>query len=111
VDEDYITRALCSVLLTKYYSGDQLKRNKMGRACSTYGRYERCIQGFGGKPEGRSLQQRRSIWDNNIKTYLQTVKGSMNWIDVAQDRDWWRALVYTVMNLRVPYNAGSFLTS
>jgi len=38
-----------SVLLTKYYSGDQIKKNKMGRACSMYGGEERCIKGFGGE--------------------------------------------------------------
>jgi hypothetical protein len=35
----------------------------------------------------------------------------MDWIDLAQDRDRWRALVDTVMNLRIPYNAGNLLTS
>jgi hypothetical protein len=35
----------------------------------------------------------------------------MNWIELAQDRDQWRVLVLTVMNLRVPYNAGKFLSS
>jgi hypothetical protein len=37
--------------------------------------------------------------------------GSMNWIDLAQDRDQWRALVNMVMNLQVPYNVGKFLSS
>jgi hypothetical protein len=41
--------ALYSVLLTKYYSGDQIKKNQMGRAHGMYGRQERCIQGFGGE--------------------------------------------------------------
>jgi hypothetical protein len=37
--------------------------------------------------------------------------GGMDWIDMAQDRDRWRALVSAVMNLWVPQNAGNFLTS
>jgi hypothetical protein len=40
---------------------------------------------------------------DNIKRDLREIRcGGMNWIDLAQDRDQWRALVTTVMNLRVP---------
>jgi hypothetical protein len=65
-----------------------------------------------GRPEGRrSLGRPRRRWDN-IKTDLQEVGwGSMDWIDMAQDRDRWRAVVSAVMNLWVPQNAGDFLTS
>jgi hypothetical protein len=37
------SRALCSVLLTKYHSGDQVKKTEMGRTCGMYGGEERCI--------------------------------------------------------------------
>jgi hypothetical protein len=48
---------------------------------------------------------------NNIKMDLrETGWDGMDWIDLAQDRDQWRALVCTVMNLRVPLNAGNFLS-
>ena len=40
---------MTAVPLTKYYSDDKIKGNEMGEACSTYGRQERCIQGFRGE--------------------------------------------------------------
>jgi hypothetical protein len=57
-----------------------------------------------GKPEGkRPLGRPRPRWEDNINMYLQEVGcGGMNWIELAQDRDWWRALLNAAMNLRVP---------
>ena len=56
-----------------------------------------------GKPEGkRSLGRPRRRWEDNIKMDLQEVAcGGVDWIELAQDRDRWRALVNAVMNLRV----------
>jgi hypothetical protein len=56
------------------------------------------------KPEGRRpLERPRRIWVDNIKMDLREIGWyDMDWIDVAQDRDQWRALVNTVMNHRVP---------
>jgi hypothetical protein len=57
-----------------------------------------------GKPEGkRPLGRPRHRWVNNIKKDLTHIGwGGMDWIDLAQDRYQWRALVKTVMNLQVP---------
>jgi len=57
-----------------------------------------------GKPEGkRPLGKPRHRWEYNIKTDIREVGcGVMDWIELVQDRDRWRALVIAVMNLRVP---------
>jgi hypothetical protein len=57
-----------------------------------------------GKPERKRLLGRpRRRWVDNIKMHLrERVWRGMDWTDLAQDRDQWRSLVNTVMNLRVP---------
>jgi len=56
-----------------------------------------------GKPERkRSLGRPRRRWEDNINMDLQEMGcGSMDWIELVQDRDGWRALVKAVMNFRV----------
>jgi hypothetical protein len=57
-----------------------------------------------GKPEGkRPLGRPRRRWEDNTKADIQEVEfGVMDWIELAQDTDRWRALVNAVMNLQVP---------
>jgi hypothetical protein len=63
------------------------------------------------RPEGRRpLGRPRRRWEDNIKVDLEVGWG-MDWIELTQGRDMWRALVNAVMNLRVPWNTGNFLTS
>jgi len=61
-----------------------------------------------GKREGkRPLGRPRRRWDDNIKMDLQEVGGGCeDWMELAQDRDRWRVLVGTVMNLGVPKMRG-----
>ena len=76
----------------------------MGGACSAYGGEEMRIQSFGGETEGkRPFGRTRRMWEDNSKMDLQEVGcGVMDWIELAQDRERWRALVNVVMTLRVP---------
>jgi hypothetical protein len=56
-----------------------------------------------GRPEGRRpLGRPRLRWEDNIKMDLQEVGWGVDWIELAQDRGRWRALVNVVMNLRFP---------
>jgi hypothetical protein len=66
-----------------------------------------------GNPEGkRTLVRPRCRCVDNINVdFKEIVWGDVNWIDLAQDRDQWRALMNTIMNFRVPNNAGKILSS
>jgi hypothetical protein len=69
-----------------------------------YGGGVRHAQGFGVETWGkRPLGRPRRRWDDNIKMDLREVGcGGMDWINLSQNRDRWRALVNAVMNLQVP---------
>jgi hypothetical protein len=87
----------------QYHSGDEVKKTEMSRTCGTYGGEERCIQDFDGKlKEGNHLEDtsvdRRII----LKLIFEKWGGGMDRIGLAQGRGRWRAVVNTVMNLRVP---------
>ena len=72
----------------------------VARMCEWEGAYRVLV----GKPEGRRpLGRPRRRWVDNIRMDLQEVGcGSIYWIELAQDRDRWRALVSAVINLRAP---------
>jgi hypothetical protein len=76
----------------------------MGGACSTHERYEKCVQYLVGKPEGKNpLRRARHRWKDVVRMGLREIGWEvMDWMHLIQDRDQWRALVNTVMNLRVP---------
>jgi hypothetical protein len=76
----------------------------MGGACSTNGGERNAYRLLVGKPEGnRPLGRPRRRWVDNIRMDLGEVGcGDVDWIGLAQDRNRWRALVNSVLNLRVP---------
>jgi hypothetical protein len=84
--------------------GGKIEKSEMGGACGTTGEGRGVHRILGGKHEGkRPLERHRHRWENNIKMDLKEVGcEGMDWIDLAQDKVSWWALVNAVMNLRVP---------
>jgi hypothetical protein len=75
----------------------------MGGACSSDGKERGVYRVLVGKPDGkRPLTRPRHRWEDNIKMDIQEVEcEDMDWIELAQDREQWRSLLNTVMNLRL----------
>ena len=75
----------------------------MGRACSQNGG-ESAFEILTGKPtRQRPLGRPRRRWEDNIRMDLEEIGiNARYWVDLAQDRDYWRAFVNSVLNLRIP---------
>jgi hypothetical protein len=87
-----------------------MKKNEMGGTCSAYGDRKGLFRVWGEPEEKRALGIPMRRWEDNINMDLQKVGcGGTDWIELAQDRGRWRAVVTAEINLRVPYNAGNFL--
>jgi hypothetical protein len=82
----------------------QVKEDEMVRACSTNGEKRNSYRILVGMPEEkRPLGRPRCRWVNNIRMDLRAIGwDGMDWIDLAQNREQWRALVKAVINIRVP---------
>jgi hypothetical protein len=95
---------ICNYLLTQYCASDKMKKNEMGGACGAYGEGRGMYRVWVGKPEGkRPLGRPRRRWEDNTKLDVQEVGcGGMDWIELAQHKARWRALVNVVINPRVP---------
>ena len=93
--KDYIARSLIIALLNKYYSGDQIKKNDIGKACSMYVEEAMCKQGFG----GGNLRKKRHLEDPGIdgRKILKRKVGRVgaDLIELAQGRDRCRAILNT----------------
>jgi hypothetical protein len=84
-------------------SVDQLNKNEIDSAYGSYGRQERCI-GFWWRELKKIYRLKNQEVDGRIilNQIFKNLDGRMDWIELAQDRDRWLAVVKAVMNIRVP---------
>jgi hypothetical protein len=80
----------------------------MGGPCSTNGEKRTAYRSLVGKPEGKKPlgRPRRRLVDNIRMDLGEVGWGDVDWIGLAQDRNSWKALMNSVLNLRVSWNAG-----
>ena len=89
----------------------KLRRMRLEGHVARSGRAEVYRVFVGKREEKRPLGRHRRRWKDNMNMYLQEVGcEDIDWIELAHNRDRWRALVNTDMNLRVPHDVGNFLT-
>jgi hypothetical protein len=91
-------------MVVKYCASNKIEKNVMGGHVARMGDRKGLHRVLVGKPKGkRPLERQTRRWQNNIKKNLQEVGyESMDWIELAHDRNSWRALVNFIMNFRVP---------
>ena len=81
----------------------RLVKNRWVRHVARIGKQEGCIEGLVGKPEGKNHLEDLGVNGRMIlKWIFKKRDGEMDWIDLVQNRDSWRAVVNEVMNLQVP---------
>jgi len=102
-------RRLHNEELNDLYSSHNIVRVVKSRRLRWAGHVARMGEGRGGhrvlvgKPERkRPLRRPRRRWENNIKMDLRELGGGGDWMELAQERERWRALVNTLMNFRLP---------
>jgi hypothetical protein len=85
---------------TQYFACGKIEKNEMGKTCGPMGEGRGVYRVLMEKPEGkRPLGRSRRRWEDDIKMDLQEVGGGCgDWMELAQDRDMWRALVNMVRN-------------
>jgi hypothetical protein len=93
-----------SISLFWQHENNEVKKNEMGRACGTHKERSNTFRILVGKLEWKKpLGRLRRKWEDNIKIDFREIGfGGMDWIHLGRDRDQWRALVNTMVNIMAP---------